>query len=218
MRQSRKILNLSARHYATRGFEMKTNDFDVDIDVSDRDAALSGIVHVGASIGRGGELEQHNTGVYVQAITHDPATGRATIDHKEAAKHGYFKLDFLNVHIYDGVRDEAHLLELMDREPDWEFFTNATIVGELYQVREYADILARLRPQSIEDLAMILAIIRPAKAYLRDKSWELIRREVWIKNPAAKGYHFKRSHAISYAAAIVVQLNLLIETAANGPS
>lgn len=193
---------------------MKKNEFDVDIDVSDRDAALSGIKHVGASIGRDGVLEQHNTGVYIQPIPHDPFTGRATIDHKKAAELGYFKLDFLNVHIYEGVLDEAHLLELLDREPDWSRFEDADIVGELYQVREYADLLARLKPQSIEDLAMVLAIIRPAKAYLRDKGWPIIRREVWIKDAGAKGYHFKKSHAVSYAAAIVVQLNLMVENAA----
>lgn len=199
-------------------FDVKANEFDVDIDVSDRGMALRGLRHVGASIARNGQLEQHNTGVYVQAIPHDPFTGRATIDHKEAAEFGYFKLDFLNVHIYDGVRDEAHLLELMEREPDWSLFEDAGIVGQLYQVREYVDLLARLKPKSVEDLAMILAIIRPAKAYLRDKSWEMIRREVWIKDINAKGYHFKKSHSLSYSVALVVQLNLLDETAASAPS
>lgn len=191
---------------------MKINDFDVDIDLSNRDVALSSLPHVSASIDRDGVLEQHNTGVYVQAIPHDPFTGRATIDYKEAADLGYFKLDFLNVHIYDGVKDEAHLLELMDREPDWELFTKEEVVVELYQVHEYADLLSRLMPKTVEDLAMVLAIIRPAKAYLRDKSWEMIRREVWIKDDTARGYHFKKSHAISYAVAIVVQLNLMTET------
>lgn len=193
------------------GFDMKSTHFDVDIDVSDRKVALQGLAHIGASIGREGSLEAHNTGVYVQAIPHDPFTARATIDHKKAADLGYFKLDFLNVRIYDGVKDEDHLLELMGREPDWKLFENATVVGKLYQVRDYGELLSRLKPQTVEDLAMILAIIRPAKAYLRDKSWQLIRKEVWAKWGGSKGYHFKKSHAISYAVAIVVQLNLLVE-------
>jgi hypothetical protein len=57
---------------------------------------------------------------------------------------------------------------------------------------------------------MILAIIRPSKAYLQNSSWERIKEEVWEKNDA-DGYAFKRCHAISYSLVIIVNLNLLIE-------
>jgi hypothetical protein len=58
---------------------------------------------------------------------------------------------------------------------------------------------------------MMLAIMRPAKAHLQKESWDKIRREVWIKNAGEEKYQFKRAHGISYALAIVVDLNLLIE-------
>ena len=56
---------------------------------------------------------------------------------------------------------------------------------------------------------MILAMIRPGKRYLVGKSWEQIEKEVWVKTDE---YFFKHSHAIGYALAIVVQLNLICES------
>jgi hypothetical protein len=40
------------------------------------------------------------------------------------------------------------------------------------------------------------------------KDWQTILKEVWIK-PADESYYFKKSHAVAYAQAIVVQMNLL---------
>jgi hypothetical protein len=55
---------------------------------------------------------------------------------------------------------------------------------------------------------MVLAIIRPAKRYLLGKSWETIKNEVWVK-PTDRSYFFKKAHAIAYAHAIIVQMNLI---------
>ena len=38
--------------------------------------------------------------------------------------------------------------------------------------------------------------------------WDIILKEVWEK-PSDGSYFFKKSHAVAYAHAIVVQLNLL---------
>ena len=65
-------------------------------------------------------------------------------------------------------------------------------------------------PNSIEQLAMILSMIRPGKRYLVGNSWEVIEKDIWQKTD---GYFFKRSHAIGYATLIVVQLNLIVESA-----
>ena len=46
---------------------MKIN-FDVDIDMADRDKFLKLVEHIPASIKRDGEFEKHNTGVYFQPI------------------------------------------------------------------------------------------------------------------------------------------------------
>ena len=68
--------------------------------------------------------------------------------------------------------------------------------------------MSKLEPKTIEQLAAVLAIIRPAKRQLMYKEWDQIVKEVWIK-PTDGSYFFKKSHAVAYAQAIVVQMNLL---------
>lgn len=190
---------------------MKKVSTDVDIDVFGRENILKGIECIYGRINREGNIfERHPTGVYFQNIPRDPTTNICTIDHKVANNYGYFKIDFLNVNMYEEVRDEAHLLELLDREPPWDFFEFEEITDQLFHLKGYSHLLRKYKPQCVEDLAMILAIIRPSKAYLQHSSWEDIRKEVWVKEDK-DGYGFKRSHAISYSLAIIVNLNLLIE-------
>ncbi len=183
---------------------------DVDIDVFGREKILQGLVHVGGRIEReNGKVEKHNTAVYFQNIPRDPTTNVSTVDHKVASNYGYFKIDFLNVNMYEGVKSERHLQDLINREPDWELFQHAEITDQLFHVNGYSHLLTRHKPKSVEDLAMILAIIRPSKAYLQSSSWDKIQKEVWLKTPDS--YQFKRSHGIAYALAVVVNLNLFIE-------
>jgi hypothetical protein len=185
---------------------------DVDIDVFGREKILEGLECVFGRIDRpDGKVERHNTGVFFQNIPRDPTTNISTLDHKVAKDYGYFKIDFLNVNFYEGARNEAHLLALMDKEPAWDFFEYREITDKLFQLNGHSNLLVKYKPQSVEDLAMILAIIRPSKAHLQGKSWDQIRKEVWLKD-ADGGYQFKRSHAISYSLAIIVNLNLMIET------
>jgi len=188
-------------------------NFDVDIDFASRDEVLTHFRHASASINRKGVLEKHNTGVYFQNIPKNPVTNQANIDYKKAQDLGYFKVDMLNVGIYEGVRDELHLVKLM-KEPNWKLLEIEGIVTELFHIGTYFDLVKKLKPGSVEELAMVLAIIRPSKKYLWNESWDKIKREVWIK-PDDGTYTFKKAHSVSYAMAIVVQLNLLEEHAAS---
>jgi hypothetical protein len=187
---------------------------DIDIDFADRSKVLSGLKHVAASRESKRGLERHNTGVYFQPIPRDPFENTATIEFNAAQELGYFKVDFLNVGIYEDVRDEEHLLSLM-KEPDWSLLEIEEIVKELFHIGEYFWLVDKLKPKSVEQLAMLLAVMRPSKKHLANKSWDKIEKEVWIA-PTDGEYHFKRSHATSYSMAIVVQLNLLAEKAAHG--
>jgi hypothetical protein len=153
---------------------------------------------------------KHNTGIYAQEIPHDPFTNLSTIDYETAESRGYFKIDFLNVSLYDGVENEEHLQRLLNIEPLWILLEHREIVEKLFHINAHYDLVSKLKPTSIEQLAAVLAIIRPAKRYLNEKSWNEIMNEVW-ERPAEDQYFFKRSHAIAYACAIVVQLNLICE-------
>ena len=183
---------------------------DIDVDFFDRTKALDILEHHIAMRDQKGQSVKHNTGIYFQQIPHNPFTNIATIDYKTAEDRGYFKVDFLNVSMYEGVRDETHLKKLLDQEPVWNLLEHEEVITQLFHISEHHSILKKLKPTSIEELAAVLAIIRPAKRYLLDKGWDVIRQEVW-ERPSEDLYFFKRSHAIAYAAAIVVQLNLICE-------
>lgn len=184
---------------------------DIDIDFGDRAEVLKLLKYRTAAIERDdGHLDKHNTGVYLQDIPFDPFTNQSTIDHDAAEKLGYFKLDLLNVHFYKDIKDEAHLLELVNREPVWELFEHREIVEKLFHLNRYADLCKDFKPQSVEDIAIILAIIRPSKKHLQGQSRDVIRQSVWQK-PSDGAYYFKKGHATAYAMAIVVQLNLIVE-------
>ena len=180
---------------------------DIDIDFADRDIVLSQIQHRVAKLD---SEKKHNTGVYVTEIPHNPVNNLSTIDYKTAEERGYFKLDFLNVSIYKDVRDETHLEELMNKEPLWELLEHQEFVDQVFHLSGHSELLKKLKPTNVEQLAAALAIIRPAKRHLADEMWTTILKEVWTK-PEDGAYYFKKAHAVSYAVAVVVHMNLLIE-------
>lgn len=187
---------------------------DIDIDFADRDSALRFIKYTPASILQNQDLKRHNVGVYLHEVPVDPVTKLCSIEYKRAEELGFFKLDFLNVHVYKGVRNRAHLDELLEREPLWEMLDDQNIVDMLFHLNGYYDVVEQMKPRNVDELAMVLALIRPAKAHLIGKSWDEIRTEIWVKEDNDK-YGFKKSHSLAYALAIVVQMNLLVEESFN---
>ncbi len=180
---------------------------DIDIDFADRTVLLDKLQHRVAKLPTG---KKHNTGVYATEIPHNPVDKLSTIDYETAEDRGYFKLDFLNVSIYKDVQDEAHLQELMRKEPLWELLEHKDFVDRVFHLSGHDSLLKQLKPTSVSQLAATLAIIRPAKRHLADKDWQTIMKEVWIK-PTNGEYYFKKAHAMSYAMACVVHMNLLCE-------
>jgi len=186
-------------------------DSDIDIDFGSRDDLLKLIKHTPASMRNVTPIRKHPTGVYVTEIPYDPVYQMSSLHYADAEKRGYFKLDLLNVHVYNQVRDELHLIELM-REPDWSMLNDKDTVEKLIHLGQQYDTLKKMPEpvNSITRLAMFLAVIRPAKRHLVGKSWKEVNESVWDKND--DGYSFKRSHACSYAHLVVVHMNLLKES------
>jgi DNA polymerase III alpha subunit len=183
---------------------------DIDLDFLDRDVVLSKIQHVPAAMK---ENKKHNTGVYCHEIPINPLTGLASIDYETAEDRGYFKIDFLNVSAYKGIQNEEHIKRLLAVEPLWDLMYEKDVCGQLFHINGYHTLLADLKPKSISELAMVLALIRPGKKYLlpvcKEKGFESIKDEIWTKTEDA--YYFKKSHAVGYAHLIVMQLNLICE-------
>jgi hypothetical protein len=180
---------------------------DIDIDFADRTLILDKLKHRVAKLDSN---KKHNTGVYVTEIPHNPIDNLSTIDYKTAEERGYFKLDFLNVSIYKDIQSEEHLIALMKKEPIWELLLEDQFVDLLFHLSGHGDVLKKTCPTSVEQLAAVLAMIRPAKRYLIGKNWTTIMNEIWTK-PETGEYFFKKAHAISYAVAVVVHMNLLCE-------
>lgn len=188
---------------------------DIDIDFVDRDQALKLFNYTSASRIEEGRLVKHNTGIYLHEVPVDAVTGLCQIPYDQAEELDFFKIDFLNVGLYKGVRDETHLVELMNKEPLWDLLEQDDFCNLLFHVNGHGDILRKMKPQTIPQLSEVLAMIRPAKRYLIGKSWSEVGTEVWTK-PTNGDYYFKKSHAVAYATAVVVQMNLICEQLSYG--
>ena len=190
---------------------------DIDIDFTDRDSALKLFKHIGASRVENNRLVKHNTGVYLHEVPVNALTGLCAVPYDAAEQREYFKIDFLNVGLYNGIKNEDHLVQLMNQEPLWDLLLQDDFISLLFHVNGHGSILKEMQPKSIEQLAAVLAIIRPAKRHLIGKDWITVMSEVWTK-PETDDYYFKKSHATAYAVAIVVQMNLICEQISYGYS
>ena len=94
---------------------------DIDIDVPDRSAVLKLIEHTAARQLHQGQVRRHNSGIYVTDIPQDIPNGCAAIDYESAEQRGYFKIDLLNMSVYQLIRDPAHYAEMLAATPPWRF-------------------------------------------------------------------------------------------------
>ena len=182
---------------------------DIDIDLADRNQVLSRIRYTAARQTTGDRLQRHASGIYVTDIPRDPLHDMAAIDYREAESRGYFKIDLLNMSVYQMIRDPEHYQLMLQREPPWpRLWQDPEWARQLVHVGEHQALLDRLRPDSVPRLAATISIIRPGKAHLRDSDWPEIFRRVWDGDDS-RGYVFKKSHAVSYAMLVRLHMNLL---------
>ena len=192
---------------------------DIDIDVADRDQALAVVKHTAASIIRDNKIAKHNTGVYFTDIPTDPFTGRASIDYEAAEELGYIKVDVLNVGLYQKIKSEQHLEQLMQQEPLWDLLYDKDFCSQLIHIGAHYDTLIRMPEavNSIPRLAMFLAVIRPAKRHLIGRTWQEVAETIW-ERPTDGGYYFKKSHSVGYAHLVAINMNLICEQISYGYS
>jgi hypothetical protein len=178
---------------------------DIDIDLPDRSQLLQLIKHVPARQ----QHRTHNSGVYVTEIPVDPITKLSAIDYEIADTRGYFKIDFLNMSVYQLLRDPEQYDQLLTQPPDWHrLWTDSDWAKQLVHVGNYTELLNNMRPDSIPRMAAFISIIRPGKAHLQNLPWEEVFKTVWDGN-GSKGYTFKKSHSIGYAMLVALHMNLL---------
>lgn len=182
---------------------------DIDIDFADRDHALRLIAHTPARLMTANGDRAHNSGIYVTDIPYDAVLGCAAIDYQEADRRGYFKLDFLNMSVYQLIRDPEHYDDMLSRTPNWaRLWQDPQWASQLVHVGSYTELLAQMKPDSIERMAAFISVIRPGKAHLQQRSWAEVFASVWDGDDS-KGYVFKKSHAVSYACLVALHMNCL---------
>lgn len=167
-----------------------------------------------------GDLVPHTVGAYLQAVPVDPLTGLAAVPYQEAEELGCFKIDFLHLWIYDRFESREDIKELLKVEPDWTLLQIPSVVQGtnkdpgVFQLAKHGELLRKVKPRSVIELADCLALIRPQKAFLLDlylRDREKARTMLWTKDDREDGggYGFKKAHAIAYAYVIILQLHLL---------
>jgi hypothetical protein len=182
---------------------------DIDIDLADRQQVLDIIQAVPARQLHQGQVRRHNSGVYVVDIPRDVIAGCAALDYQEAETRGYFKIDLLNVGVYQLVRDQAHYDFMMQKEPNWSrLWQDPEWCQQIIHVGQYHELLRSMRPDSIVRMAAFISIIRPGKAHLQHQPWADVFQSVW-DGDASRGFVFKKSHAIGYATLVALHMNLL---------
>ena len=182
---------------------------DIDIDFADRDSILKLIQHVPARQLHQGQVRRHNSGVYVTDIPYDPINNCAAIEYDEAEQRGYFKIDLLNMSVYQLVTNPEHYREMLAATPAWDrLWQDATWARQLVHIGNYTDLLKNMRPSTIPQMAAFISIIRPGKAHLQNQSWADVFATVWDGDDS-RGFVFKKAHAISYSMLVVLHMNLL---------
>jgi hypothetical protein len=139
--------------------------------------------------------------VYVTEVPQDLINKCAAIDYQTAENRGYFKLDFLNMSVYQLVRDPAHYETLLTTSPPWQrLWEDPAWSSQLVHVGKYTDLLRSMRPDSVPRMAAFISIIRPGKAHLQNRAWSEVFDEVW-----------NGDDSLSYAMLVVLHMNLLDE-------
>jgi hypothetical protein len=182
---------------------------DIDIDFADRNQLLELIRHTPARQMHQGQVRRHNSGVYVTDIPVDPVNGCAAIDYETAEELGYFKIDLLNMSVYQLITSPEHYARMTAQEPSWSrLWTDTEWTKQLVHVGNYSDLLQEMRPDSIPRMAAFISVIRPGKAHLQRQPWNVVFETVW-DGDESRGYTFKKSHSLSYAMLVALHMNLL---------
>jgi DNA polymerase III alpha subunit len=182
---------------------------DIDVDVSPTfDRTI--FPWVRASVVRDGQLTPHPCGTYPQSMPIDPVTKLAAIPYDVAEELGYFKIDFLNLNVYQHFKTRGEIEALLKIEPDWTLLQLQSNHHKLFQLANHGELLLKLKPKSVLELADVMALIRPGKRqlvplYMKDRN--MARQVLWSRND--EGYAFKRSHALGYSMVLVLQLHLI---------
>lgn len=162
-----------------------------------------------ASMVEDGELKKHLVGVYLQDIPKDQFTKLAAIPYKLTDDYGFKKIDFLHLNLLDAFESKDEVLAFMKKEPNWDRLQDRDFVERLFHLSKQFDVVYKVKPKSIMDIADVLALIRPGKMLLLDKylkNPKMCRGELYTKRLSSD---LRKAHAVAYAHNVVIHMNLI---------
>lgn len=189
---------------------IKIPDIDIDLQTTFDPRSIFDNVTL-ASMIKNNKLVKHPCGAYFQSVPTDPVTNLCAIPYDIAPVYGLLKIDFLHLSILDVVTSKAEVRALINADPEWNLLEDKAVVEKLFQLGKHYELLKRVKPTSIQELADCIAMIRPNKKhyvdqYIADKY--NIRQKLYRSSDEDKS-SYKKSHAIAYALTIVLQLHLI---------
>lgn len=189
--------------------------FDVDIDVKGGVERSEWGVRCSIYDEDSKRLSPHPSGVIIEDVPTDPITGLSCIDYKECDRLGLYKVDILTNTSYNIFESHEEMEKYRDSSTNWELLLDESVCKSLPHIANHYDIVKLIKPKSVEELAHVLALVRPGKKHLLDDYMNPVKKKLTINNifrDTKDGMYFKKSHAISYAVMIVTVLNKLQTT------
>ncbi len=185
--------------------------FDVDIDVNAKcnrtEYGTRAMVYNEDAM----RILPHPSGVYLETVPVDAQTGLCAFDYKYGDEAGFIKVDILTNRTYDIFSSKQELTRFSLMEPDWSWLMDETFVEKLPHISKHFDVVTKIQPKSVEELADLIALIRPAKISLIPqyrKATAAVKRRLYSR-PLDGTAYFKKSHAVAYAIMIVAYMNKL---------
>jgi Bacterial DNA polymerase III alpha subunit finger domain len=193
---------------------MTHNIGDIDIDVTPHTDkgkyGVRAIIHIEEAR----KIKSHPSGHYVDSnIPVDGVTGMAAIDHKVSDDLGFTKIDLLTNTSYNMFESKQEVIDNLNKKPDWNLLLDPKFIKGLPQIANHMELLREVKPKSIDELADVLALMRPGKMHLLESylnNREKVRSNLYRK--PKNGFIFKRSHAIAYAGLIVCVMNKKLDS------
>ena len=180
---------------------------DIDIDVADRDKLIKLVNGVPAMIAKDGKRTLIQVCISMRCHMILLLDLQQWITSKQKMK-AFLRLMCLMWDCIKRLNPRQQLDELLAMEPMWELLEHKEVVEQLFHILKHFEVVQRMKPRSLEQLAAVLGIIRPAKRHLLGKDWNVVMEDIWVK-PQGDAYFFKKAHAHAYAQAIILQLNML---------
>lgn len=184
-------------------------DIDIDVTKNFKPEQIFKIVRASNIVDN--ELKPHASGVYFQNMQKDPITNLAAIPYDESEEFGYTKFDFLHLDMLSVFKSKEQMRELLEKEPNWKLLEDRNFVenNKLFQLAKQFNVLYKVKPKSIVELADVLMLIRSNKIVLIDKyirNKKAVRPELYTRRVAKD---LRRSHAVAYALLVVLHMHAL---------